>query len=151
MSSSIVNVNAAGESVESSTMIHASELLLDDEIKQEIHLRLKRELARPQYKKELFFTGSLMQVGGSSSVQQQQLADSIGAIAMDNGGVFLTGDRAAAVLHPSSLMSSGSRPQIVTRMPAAVTAPQRISDIASDVILALTLCFASCIDYCCHR
>ncbi|KAF8568951.1 hypothetical protein P879_04262 [Paragonimus westermani] len=37
--------------------------LLDDEIKADIRTRIRRELARPQYKKDLFFTGSLLQLG----------------------------------------------------------------------------------------
>ncbi|KAF7232014.1 hypothetical protein EG68_11002 [Paragonimus skrjabini miyazakii] len=37
--------------------------LLDDEIKADIRARIRRELARPQYKKDLFFTGSVLQLG----------------------------------------------------------------------------------------
>lgn len=39
--------------------------LLDDEIKAEIHARLKREMSRPQYKKDLFYTGSVLQLSSS--------------------------------------------------------------------------------------
>ncbi|CAH8656312.1 unnamed protein product [Dicrocoelium dendriticum] len=39
--------------------------LLDNEIKAEINARLRRELARPQYKKDLFFTGSVAQLESS--------------------------------------------------------------------------------------
>ncbi|KAF6768030.1 hypothetical protein AHF37_10275 [Paragonimus kellicotti] len=37
--------------------------LLDDETKADIRARIRRELARPQYKKDLFFTGSVLQLG----------------------------------------------------------------------------------------
>lgn len=36
--------------------------LLDGEVRTEVHHRLRREMMRPQYKKDLFFTGSALQL-----------------------------------------------------------------------------------------
>uniref|UniRef100_A0A183B0G1 Mastermind-like 2 n=1 Tax=Echinostoma caproni TaxID=27848 RepID=A0A183B0G1_9TREM len=52
--------------------------LLDDEIKAEIHARLRREMARPQYKKDLFYTGSVIQLSSN------QLATDNAASVMGN-------------------------------------------------------------------
>ncbi|TPP59025.1 Monocarboxylate transporter [Fasciola gigantica] len=48
---------------------------LDDEIKAEIHARVKREMSRPQYKKDLFYTGSVLQLSSN-----QLIADTLAGV-----------------------------------------------------------------------
>ncbi|CAL8068327.1 unnamed protein product [Calicophoron daubneyi] len=79
--------------------------LLDDEIKSEINARLRKEMFRPQYKKDLFFAGSVHQIGPGCQ-----------ATSATTGALPTTG----LMLPPTPV---GSRPRRL-RTSSAVTAPQ---------------------------
>ncbi|KER22357.1 hypothetical protein T265_09528 [Opisthorchis viverrini] len=130
-----VPVNGGGTAIVSVPTADAVELL-DDEIKAHINARLRRELARPQHKKDLFYTGSVLHLG-SGQVTRERVFTRPSAVmppslAASGGGALKR--HVSSVICPSALILSSNTgfkmrglrtsvavtPQPTTMEPAAI-------------------------------
>ncbi|GAA49281.1 monocarboxylate transporter 12 [Clonorchis sinensis] len=104
-----VPVNGGGTAVVAVPTADAVELL-DDEIKAHINARLRRELARPQHKKDLFYTGSVLHLG-SGQVTRERVFTRPSAVmppslAASGGGALKR--HVSSVICPSALILSSN-------------------------------------------